>query len=167
MQQTARISNLVSRLRPGRRAPLKIVVVYDGFGDLIRAHETWTEVAAQLKHKVQVVSSVWNFALLRDPRQRQRAARKTADADMLVLSTGGRSELPAHVRHWFSSWAPWKQGRRDALVAVLDKQTPPSTNASRLRDFLRQVAEQTGMDFFCNTDGGRTRPEAPDGVCLN
>ena len=164
MQRKSRTPNPVPRPRAGKSAPLKIVVVYDGFSDLIRAHEMWSEVAAQLKHEIQVVSSVWNFALLRDPWQRQKAARKTADANMLVLSAGGHSELPDHARHWFSSWMPWKNGRRDALVAVLDKQTPPSANANRLCDFLRQIAKQTGMDFFCNTGGGRMCLEAPAGV---
>ena len=164
MQRVTRSPKEFPRPQLGKRGPLKIVLVYDGLADLIRAYEIWSALAAQFKNKIQIVSSAWNFALLRDPRLRRKAALHTAEANMIVLSASGRSHLPEHMRHWIRSWIPWKKGRRDALIAVLDNQPPHSGNATRLCDFLRQLAKQTGMDFFCNTDEGQRRPEALAGA---
>ena len=69
------------------------------------------------------------------------------------------------MQNWIRAfWMPWKKGRRDALVAVLDPQTPRSNAANRFRNYLHQMAEQTGMDFFgvcvlrfTNANRGRRR----------
>lgn len=150
----------VPRQKGAKRKPFKIVVVYDGFADLIRAYDTWATLTARFRKQIQIVTSAWNFAMLRDPSLRQKAALHTADADMIVLSASGRSDLPAHVRNWIRSWIPWKKGRSDALVAVLDEQSPLSATAAQLRNYLRRKAEQTGMDFFCNADHGQPRMAA-------
>jgi hypothetical protein len=164
MQQATRKSKDGSPPRPGKRAQLKIVLFYVGFADLLRAYDMWSALAAHFKNKIQIVSSAWSFALLRDPQFCRETALKTTDADMFVLSPGGRGEWPEPMRNWIGSWMPRKKGRRDALVAMLNKQTPPTANAARLCDFLRQSAERAGMDFFCNAGEGRERMEASAGL---
>ena len=93
MQRATRNPKEVTRPQLGKRGPLKIVLVYDGFADLIRAYEIWSALAAQF-----------------------------------------------------------------------DKEPPLTANATRLCDFLRRLAKQTGMDFFCNTDEGQKRSEALAGA---
>jgi hypothetical protein len=160
MKHMTRPQDQLPRPKHARRKPLTIVLVYDGFTDLIRAYHIWAKLVARFRKEIQIVSSAWNFAMLRDPRFCEEAARRTADADMIVLSTGGRAALPDHIRNWISAWLPWKKGRRDALVAVLDEQSRSSAAAAELRDHLLQTAQQSGMDFFCNTDHGSLRMES-------
>jgi len=164
MHRTTKISKAAPRPRRAERVPLKTVIVYDGFADLIRAYEMWAAIVARLKDKIQIVSSAWDFTGLRDPRLRRQAALNTASANVIVLSASGQSELPVYMLHWINSWLPWKKGRRAALVAVLDQQAPLPPAAAHLRNYLRRSAEQAGMDFFCNTDDGRMRMEAGAGV---
>lgn len=138
-----------------RRGPLKVVLVYDGFADLIRAHEIWSRLVSTFEGDIEFVSSAWNFSLLRDPELGRRAARKAAGASMLLFAASGRSELPTHMRDWIGASIPWRKGRQSALVAVLDDQSPPSKTGAQICKYLRATAQKTGMDFFCNTE--RTR----------
>jgi hypothetical protein len=131
-----------------RRTLLKIVLVYDGFTDLIRAHELWSGLVERFENEMQIVGRAWNFALLRDPRLRMKAALHTAEANMVILSASSQGKLPAHMQNWVNAWMPWKKGRRDALVAMVDHRRQPVVSA--LCQYLRQTAQQTGMDFFCN-----------------
>ena len=160
MKHLTKYRDQLPRPKQARRKPLTIVLVYDGFADLIRAYHVWAKLVARFRKEIQIVSSAWNFAMLRDPRLRQEAARRTADADMIVLCASGHAALPDHMRNWISAWLPWKKGRRDALVAVLDEQSRSSASAAQLLDHLRQTAHQSGMDFFCNTDHDSLRMES-------
>ena len=160
MQETLGIRNQFVRRAKAGREPLKVVLVYDGLADLIRAYEMWTKLAARFEREIQIAASAWNFSMLSDARLRRKAALRSADADMILLSASGRCDLPDHIRNWIRSWIPWKKGRKDALVAVLDAECPLSAKAAQLRDFLRRKAEQTGMDFFCNADHGQPAIEA-------
>lgn len=152
------------RSRKTQRPPLKIVLVYDGFTDLIRAHEMWSTLTGCFHGNFRVVSRAWNFALLRDPRLRRRAALSTAKADMVVLAASGRSELPDYMRTWIDAWMGWKKGRHDALVAVLDHQMRPTPTSARLCDYLRRTARATGMDFFCNAEQNQLPLQAAVGA---
>jgi hypothetical protein len=147
---TLRNRTQIHQANQAERPPLRIVVVYDGMADLIRVNEIWSRLVARFKDEIQIVSCAWNFASLRDPQLRERAAFHAGDADLIVLSASGRSKLPDYIRHWIRAWLPWKKGRRDALVATLDHESPACAAASPLRNYLRRTAEQSGMDFFCN-----------------
>src|SRR5262249_15063283 len=90
-------------------------------------------------------STVWEFGALNYPHLREQAAAEALGADLIVISVRGDAELPDHVKNWIGRWAPRKRGEA-ALVALL-QQDPGSCEP--LDDYLRQVAEQGRMDFFC------------------
>ncbi len=144
-----------SACRPNRAEPppLKIVVVYDGFTDLIRVMDIWFRLIARFKDEIQIVSCAWNFTSLRDLQLRKRAALHAAEADMIVLAANGKSKLPNYMRLWVNAWLPWKRGRCHALVAALDHELPVRAAALPLRNYLQRAAERSGMNFFCNAGG--------------
>jgi len=152
MQRITKNPQPVPHAKWGRHNPLKVVFIYDGIADLLHAYDTWARLAARFKHEFQIVTSAWNFNMLRDPRLRQKAVMRSADADVIVLSASARHELPDHVRNWIRSWLPWKQGTGNALVAMLQENPLGSATAARFRDYLREKAQQAGMDFFCNRE---------------
>jgi hypothetical protein len=45
-----------------------------------------------------------------------------------------------------------KEGRPAALVALLDPGNNASRELTRSEAYLQRLAEQYGLDFFCNTD---------------
>lgn len=95
----------------------------------------------------------WNFALLRQQDLREHAIREAAESDMVIVSFQGGNELPPHVRNWVESWPTRRQTSHSALVALIG---PQSDIFAEYRDdagYLRQIAGDHGLDFFCNRDG--------------
>ncbi len=99
----------------------------------------------------QIDSNVWKFEMLRDPELCVEAAAEAAEADMIIISVGGAG-LPARVRDWLESVLPMKDGRPAALVALLDRGNDTGGEPPFSEDYLRRLAGQYGLDFFCNTD---------------
>jgi hypothetical protein len=136
-----------------------MVIVYDGLGDLVRVYEVWSKLVVRFVHDIQIHCSAWNFSLLRDAELQELAARRTAEADMVVLSANGKNNLPDHMKDWIASWLPHKAGRGGALVAVLEPRAGGGAPEPVLRNYLREIARDGGMDFFCNEDQPLLPPE--------
>jgi hypothetical protein len=131
-----------------RNPAFKIVIAYENLAAGLRAKEMTERLAAQLESELEVKSDLWKFEMLDHPQLRGHAATAAAAADMVVVSTGRSDELPAHVQTWIDDWLPLKKGGVTALVALVDPATESPGKPSRLCAYLRQVAEEGGMDFF-------------------
>ena len=141
-----------------RYSVLKIIIVHEDLIAGIEAAAVLRRLAAQLEAEFelksdawQIDNGLWKFEMLHDPELWTQAAAEAIAADMIIISVCD-AELPASVRDWLDSVLPLKEGRPAALVALLD----PGDNASgappRSAAYLRRLAEQYGLDFFCNTD---------------
>ena len=142
---------------------LKIAVVYDGFSDVIRVSEMWSRLSARRATDVHFDGRAWNFSSLRDLLLGAQAAMHTIEADVVVLSVNGQAGLPVHIWNWIDAWLPWKKGRRDAFVVMVDTDAPPRNQSLCFREDLRRVAEQGEMAFFCNAGLQPTQMEARAG----
>ena len=146
----------------GGASSLKIAVAYDGFSDLIRVSEMWARLAMRQSGATKVDSAAWNFSSLRDPNLGAEAAAQTAQANMIVLSFSGRGGPPEHMKNWIDSWLPLKKRRGDAIVVMLDVESPLGEAARMFRDQLKRLARRSGMTFFCN----HRRPAQVDGAAV-
>jgi hypothetical protein len=137
---------------------LKIIIVHENLIGGIAAVAVLRRLVAQLEAELeiksgawQIDSNVWKFEMMRDPELCAQAAAEAAEADMMIISVGGAG-LPARVGDWLESVLPMKDGRPAALVALLDRENDASGEPPRSGAYLRRLAEQHGLDFFCNTD---------------
>src|SRR5262249_17960024 len=110
-----------------------------------------------LHTEFEINSDLWKFELLNLPQLGERAALEAAQADMIIISTRGTGELPAHVKKWIERWLPQKTGGQSALVALLHPDPAPMGEWPPLCAYLRQVAERGNMDFFWKA--GDWRPQ--------
>jgi hypothetical protein len=140
----------------GDRLPVKIVLVYDGFTGLIRAWEFWSELMGRLKDEIQFVCSACQCKVLGQLNSQQLETLQHADTHVIVLPSDEQSKLPEELGNWLRIWMPWK-GKGGRSVAMLGQRQPNSTNAILLRECLRQIAEQIGLEFLCNADSGQSR----------
>lgn len=145
---------------------LKIVIVYEDLVTGIEATAVLSRLAGQLETEFQIKNdtwrmdnSAWKFEMLRDPKLWNEAAIEAVGADIIIVSVGG-AELPACVRDWIENVLPMKEGRPAALVAMLDGRNDASDEPPRLGAYLRRLAAQCGVDFFCNPDGQPPRVES-------
>ena len=141
---------------------LKIVIVHEDLITGIEATTLLSRMAAQLEAEFEIKSDtwqmdsgIWKFEMLRDPELWEQAVAEAAAADMIIISVGDAG-LPACVRHWIEKALPMKEGGPAALVALLDRDNDTPAEPSRPEVYLRRLAGQYGLDYFCNS-GDQTR----------
>lgn len=137
---------------------LKISILHESLIAGIAAVAVLRRLVAQLEAELkiqsgawQIDSNVWKFEMLRNPELRAQAAADAAEADMIIISVGSAG-MPDRVRDWIESVLPMKDGRPAALVALLDRGNDASGEPPRSGAYLRRLAGEYGLDFFCNTD---------------
>jgi hypothetical protein len=136
---------------------LKIVIVYENLFTGIKAGTVLMRLDAQLEAEFeidggdwQMDSGAWRFEMLGDPELQRLAVAEAVEADMIIISVGD-SELPACVRSWIEQSLPLKDGRPVALVALLDRGNDTFSEPSPPETYLRRLAGQYGLDYFCKT----------------
>jgi hypothetical protein len=97
--------------------------------------------------------SLWNFAIFRLPELRELAASDAAEAALILISTHGKQQLPAHVKAWFGLWLSQRFSREGTLVALLDESESGDAQTPQISAYLEDVARGSGMDFFCHRLG--------------
>ena len=152
---------------------LKVIVAYEDIITGVEATAVLSRLAGQLETEFQIKSdtwrmdnSAWRFEMLRDPELWKQAATEAVEADIIIISVGC-AELPACVRNWIESVLPMKGGRPAALVAMLDRRNDASGEPPRPEAYLRRLARQCGLDFFCNTDSRPPRVESGIGSIIS
>ena len=156
-------------MNPIEAAALKIIVAHEDSLTGIRAVGLLNKLAAHLENHLglagcplQVESNnLWNFECLRDLDLRAEALSASADADIILISAGSQTQLPAWVKTWIEGVLGRTQRRPSAMVAMFNGRPEPSATSLRPAAYLRQLAELHGVDFFCNLDL-RTAPITTD-----
>ena len=135
-----------------RTTPLRIVIAYDKFSDGVRAWELSERLASPFREDFQVDCDLWKFDSLRDASAQVRQASLDAvmEADMVMIAAGGLEDLPVDVRTWIEGWPPRLEEPCAALVASVGPEVQSSASYSPMSAYLRQRAEESGMEFFCN-----------------
>ena len=135
----------------------KINIVHEDTVAGLRAAGVLQHLAARLGARLerdinpwQICTRVWKFEWLQNPELWEEAVARAVESDLIILAMGGRAELPACVRCWIESVLPRKREGLTGLIALLDRrwETRPLPPAR----YLRQLARQYGVNFFCNFD---------------
>jgi hypothetical protein len=136
----------------------KITMVHEGSIAGQQAADLLTRLRAELQTQLgmdlnawEVCHHVWPFEWLQHHKPWKQALAEAADADMIVVSTGGNTELPACIRSWLEQVLARIKDGPVALVALLDGRRENAAASPPAR-YLRQLAEQRGADYFCNLD---------------
>jgi hypothetical protein len=99
------------------------VIIYEDFLAVERA-EAFCE---KLKRKLHVDGcsrkEAWSFQSLREfPNIARITAEEAAeDADFIIVSPDGDTELPAHIKAWMETWGRRVGDRRHALITLFNK----------------------------------------------
>ena len=146
--KTFAIPNLARRITEKTPA-FKIVIAYKGCAAGFRAWGMADALGSELKPDLEIVSDLWEFEQMADPQLRACATANAAEADMAVISAGGGTGLPAHVKKWIETWLGRKKDRPAALVALLDQGGNHPSAALPLCSRLRRMATRGRVDYFC------------------
>jgi hypothetical protein len=142
---------MAANLAGQTRSAFKIFVVHEDTLTGVRAAAVLGRLADYLDHEPVIQNEIWKFDSLAHPALYEQASEQAIAADMIIVSAGGGQALPAHVEDLVADALAHKQGRPAAVVALLDLKLQGAAEPSPVCARLRQLAENAGVDFFCNT----------------
>jgi hypothetical protein len=155
----AKISRMQATLQPDpfcrMTAPLgrtfRLFITCQDQAAFLQAKKVEDQVQRLCGNQMAVSCAWWNFALLRHDRLRDNALMEAAESEMIVISLSASGEMPSHVKAWLESWPVRPQAGQAALVTLLPGKKMMSGPQSHVA-WLRRIAEDRGLDFFCNQD---------------
>ena len=135
---------------PDDRPKFSVVMIYEDGISGRRGKLFYEKLVHELGSECDFSLDIWNFEVLAVPEIGDFAARVAAQAELVILSSHGKAELPPEIRDWVERWPELITYSDPALVALLDE---PKTRrgASSTLAYLRSVADRNGIDFFMHT----------------
>jgi hypothetical protein len=121
-----------------------IVIAYEDFETGKHAKKTCDFLIEHLGGECQLSHQMWKFDVLAVTKLREMAVKDAVQADVIIVSAHGTSELPFEVKTWLESWLMEKT-RAIALVGLFDTEEYLENPA---RSYLAAVAKRAGVEFF-------------------
>ena len=128
----------------------KIFTVYENPDAYAQALKIQGHLESLCKNEMRIVSLALNFSLFREEKSWKSAAVEAAKADVIIISASGEGELLAAVQGWAKNWPRREQAGQAALVVTFDPEQESDVQQSSLTAYFRWIAENSGLDFFCN-----------------
>jgi hypothetical protein len=138
---------------------LRAAIVYEDFATGLRGKSALESLCDNQEFETDLSLDLWSFDLLRDPETSKHVCEGTASADIVVLSTHGKGDLPGAVLLWLNQWLKaWRDGPA-ALVVSLDETARDDLRARQTLASLQSAAEAAGVDMFPHFGTGAARRE--------
>ena len=131
----------------GDRRKLNVVIAYDSVAAGQRAMHSLSFLERKIGDGMNVDPRLWGFEFLEDSGMRDQAEVDGSEADMLIVSAGGESDLPATVKSWVTKCLAQRFGN-GAVVALLGTTDNFDRPDSARFQFLQSAAIEAGIDFF-------------------
>lgn len=133
------------------RTMVNVLILYEDFDAGVSARRTFDGLAQALGEEWGLECCLWRMELLDDPRGQAVAAREASDADLLVVSSRGQSELSPTVKSWIEGWMLRRKEGPGALVGLFDDDREAAEHREVIRSYLRGLARRGRIDFFTRT----------------
>jgi len=141
-------STMASHPDPDTDAGWHVVIAYDDVPAGQRTMHILDRVDHAAGGTLKLCPLLWRFDILEDPGWRAEATIDTQRANLLIISTSSKGDLPAAVQEWVRSCLSQKQGHPAVVVALLGPADDTDAPDSPRVQFLRNAAEADGLDFF-------------------
>ena len=123
-----------------------VVIVYENNAARDHATSFCNQLVERFWTQCEFDLSWWSFEKLKQLESAADAARKAADADLIILSVRPEGDLPLETEAWIEHWLSQRSDREGALVGLLG----PCASAE-LADkhvFLRRIARRARLDYL-------------------
>jgi hypothetical protein len=123
-----------------------IVVIYETFVSAVRALRACELLRQEIPPDIRICINAWRIESLHDHATAQLAASSAAHAELLIVSTPGRSSPPAILHEWMNGWLDIGVTSPPALFSLFGDHLSESALASALA--LKRMTTPLGIDFF-------------------
>lgn len=138
---------------------MNVVIVYENFEAGKHAKRTFDYLANSLGNECQLSSQMWKFDVLGIQKLRDMAAADALAADIIIVSSAGKNELPGPVLAWIDLWLEQKSNAL-ALVALFTCPDEELEETGTVRSYLAEVARRGQMEFLAQPESGWGRETA-------
>jgi CheY-like chemotaxis protein len=153
-------STMASHPDPDTDAGWHVVIAYDDVPAGQRTMHILDHVDHAAGGTLKLCPLLWRFDILEYPGWRAEATIDTQRANLLIISTSSKGDLPAAVQEWVRLCLNQKQGHDAVVVALLGPADDTDAPDSPRVQFLRNAAEAAGLDFFAPTPHAAKPPPA-------
>jgi hypothetical protein len=92
--------------------------------------------------------SMWKFDMLELDKLQDMAAGDAAEADIILISTGGAGELSPGVQQWVELWLSRKQRESSAFVSLNEPDPDGTAESPAVGEYLQNIASRGNVTFF-------------------
>ena len=109
--------------------------------------DTYQHLLSEFGRQFDFHLNIWRFDLLQVPNLMAEAVRNAVEAEIIILATHQRDNLPTMIERWFDAWIQQKHGQTAILIALFDFPSEPGVSFP-LSDYLKNAANKAGVDFL-------------------
>jgi hypothetical protein len=150
MQQTPFLPLDFNNLRLTSQPVFHVFIACENQAALARAKKIENQINVLCGSDFKTSHMVWSFSLLRHTELRKHALAEASKADIILLSISSKDELAWQVRSLLEELPVRKPAGRAALIALLGFERTWGAESPSPLSYLRQLADERGLDFFCN-----------------
>jgi hypothetical protein len=99
--------------------------------------------------------AMWKFNEQTTPQRVEIAAEQATKADLIIIATHEREDLPPVLEEWVRRWLLKKAGRSCALVTLLERDESDTDGSQGVRSYFETVAQRAELAFFADDGNGR------------
>ena len=145
---------------PETNPGLSVVVAYGDAPAARRALHLLDDAAHAEGEQVSLCPQLWRFDVLEVAQCRAEATLLAVQADLLIITTSNKANLPAPIQAWIRACLNQKQGHAAAVVALLGPADDADPPGSPRLEFLSAAATAAGLGFFAPTPQAAPTPLA-------
>jgi hypothetical protein len=128
--------------------PLRVTVLFSDEASANKVKEIQSGVIEKLQPGYSIRNTWWGLESLKNKELFENLCLEAAQTDLLFVAVSAAVELPRETTIWLNA-VPWKNsGRGLAFVAVFGTVDEPATDYLFLDDYLRDLADRAGGDYF-------------------
>ena len=125
----------------------KFFVMYADFATGLRGRRFAETLAEELGNSANPDITLWRSELLDVPALAELASHDARRSDVMILSLPADAGISPASRRWIGAWAQ-SAGAGAGLVALFGPGNSRPLDATRC--YLREIANEAGVDFFCH-----------------
>ncbi|SPE59092.1 hypothetical protein SBV1_30027 [Verrucomicrobia bacterium] len=139
--------DIITLAAPDVDSPLNLTVVYQDQDTKVWAREVSDAVVRSAgEHKV--CATWWKLEHLAQPGVLAGAVSTALKAQIIVVAVTAAEGLPYPFYVWVESWLQHRRPRSGALIALLSLPRRSEARAHQARQYLRDLAQQGGLEFL-------------------
>lgn len=127
---------------------LRVLIGFDDQAAFQRAMRLCVRVFSEFDGGLDVRPVPWSFNYLSLPEWRTLARADASKADILIIAVSRVDELPAAVGDWVELCCAAPRTASAMLVALVGDPADTRPGPTRVRSYLRSIAEREGLSFL-------------------